>query len=106
MAAVIQDHKVIATYAKQGLPNYTVFDEKRYFAPGHAPCVINIKGVNIGVTICEDLWIDKPIRQSVEAGAQLIASINASPFALDKSHARRNLLKKINPRSQGADYLS
>lgn len=95
MAAVIQDHKIIATYAKQGLPNYTVFDEKRYFVPGHEPCVINIKGINIGVTICEDLWIDTPIRQSVEAGAQLIASINASPFALDKSHARRDLLKKL-----------
>ncbi len=94
MAAVIKNGEIIATYAKQKLPNYTVFDEKRYFSPGNSPCVIDIKGVKIGVVICEDLWFDEPIKQSTDAGAQLIVSINASPFAQDKAHARRDLLKK------------
>lgn len=93
-AAVIQNGKVIREYAKQCLPNYTVFDEKRYFSPGNSPCVFNVKGVNVGVIVCEDLWEPEPIAQSKAAGADIIISINASPFALDKSHARRNLLAK------------
>lgn len=93
-AAVIQNGKIIADYAKQTLPNYTVFDEKRYFTPGNKPTVITLKGVKIGLIICEDTWFPEPIAQSKKAGAELIVSINASPFALDKSHARRNMLKQ------------
>ncbi len=92
-AAVIQEGAIIATYAKQELPNYRVFDEVRYFSPGHEPCVIETKGLKIGVIICEDLWFDKPIEQSVHAGAQLVIAINASPFAQDKAHHRRDMLK-------------
>ncbi|WP_423062472.1 NAD+ synthase [Candidiatus Paracoxiella cheracis] len=91
-AAIIQNGEVITSYAKQELPNYTVFDEKRYFEAGHEPCVIKIKGVNVGIIICEDLWHDEPIHQSIQAGAEIIACINASPFAQDKAHARRDLL--------------
>lgn len=91
-AAVIQDGKITATYAKQKLPNYTVFDEKRYFTPGHEACVIKIKDSTIGIIICEDLWHEEPIKQAVQAGAEIIACINASPFAQDKAHARRDLL--------------
>ncbi len=93
-AAVIQDGKIIATYAKHILPNYRVFDEKRYFTEGVDFCVVKIKNVNMGVIICEDIWFDEPIQQSVQAGAQLIVCINASPFAQDKAHHRRDLLAK------------
>jgi len=99
-AAIIQNGKIITTYTKQELPNYTVFDEKRYFEAGHKPCVINIKGVNVGIIICEDLWYDEPISQSIQAGAEIIACINASPFAQDKAHARRDLLIQQTTRTK------
>ncbi|WP_267256645.1 NAD+ synthase [Coxiella endosymbiont of Ornithodoros maritimus] len=97
-AAVISGGKIVATYTKHELPNYRVFDEKRYFTAGDQPCVIEIKGVKIGILICEDLWLENPIKQSVAAGAQLIACINSSPFAQDKSHHRRDLLTKRTKR--------
>ena len=93
-AAIIQEHKIIATYAKQELPNYTVFDEKRYFSPGHEPCIFVVKGIKIGILICEDLWFEHPIQVTAQAGADLVVCINASPFAQDKEHVRRDLLKK------------
>lgn len=93
-AAVIADGKTITTYAKNELPNYRVFDEKRYFTAGDQPCVIDIKGVKIGILICEDLWVENPIKQSVAAGSQLITCINASPFSQDKAYHRRDLLAK------------
>ncbi len=91
-AAIIQDGKIIATYNKQELPNYTVFDEKRYFYPGDSACVFNLKGVNIGVLICEDLWSANPIKQTVAAGAQLVVSLNASPFDHNKAKIRHKIL--------------
>jgi NAD+ synthase (glutamine-hydrolysing) len=94
MAAVIQDGKIVATYAKKKLPNYTVFDEVRYFTPGTATTVFELKGVKIGLIICEDTWFDDPVLDCVNAGADMIVSVNASPFALDKSFVRRNMLKK------------
>lgn len=92
MAAVIQNGHKIATYAKQDLPNYTVFDEMRYFSPGNSPCVFNVKNTNVAVTICEDSWHHGPTQQAVEAGAQIIISINASPFDRNKARARENML--------------
>lgn len=92
--AVIQNQKVIATYAKQDLPNYTVFDEKRYFNPGTSPCVINLKGLKIGVLICEDVWHDGPAQQSVAAGAQIIVTLNASPYDRYQVRARQHILKE------------
>ncbi len=93
-AAIISDGKIITTYAKKELPNYRVFDEKRYFSRGKETCIINIKNTKIGVLICEDLWKPNPIKDVVTAGAQLVVSINASPFAQDKSHHRRDLLQQ------------
>ena len=93
-AVVIADGKTLATYDKHALPNYRVFDGKRYFATGDQPCVIDIKGAKIGVLICEDLWFENPIKQAMAAGSQLIACINASPFVQDKDHHRRDLLAK------------
>ncbi len=98
MAAVIHKGKIIKTHTKQQLPNYTVFDEKRYFCPGTEPTVFELKGVKIGLIICEDTWFDAPTEQVKNEGAQLLVSINASPFAQDKSHARHNLLAEKSKR--------
>ncbi len=87
-AAVLRDGKRIATYHKHLLPNYGVFDEKRYFLPGRRPCVVDIAGVKVGITICEDAWAPPPIAKAVKAGAQLVININASPYDCNKTVAR------------------
>lgn len=87
-ALVIQQGKLIQKYHKIKLPNYNVFDEKRYFSAGDKPCVFDMKGIQLGVTICEDVWDQTPIKLSKQAGAELIVNINASPFHLDKIKQR------------------
>jgi NAD+ synthase (glutamine-hydrolysing) len=91
-AAVIQNGDIIATYSKQELPNYSVFDERRYFNPGALPCVFSLKGVKIGILICEDLWFPQPLKQCCQAGAQLIVALNASPFDHNKAQTRETIL--------------
>lgn len=91
-AAIIYNKKIIATYQKHLLPNYGVFDEKRYFYPGTDSCVIKIKDIKIGITICEDLWFPEPIAQTVKDGAQLIISLNASPFDMNKPFLREKII--------------
>ncbi len=86
--SVIENGKQLACYHKRCLPNYTVFDEKRYFAPGDKAQVIDIKGVACGLVICEDIWEEPPVQESVALGAQLIISPNASPFHYNKSIQR------------------
>lgn len=93
-AAVIQQGEIIAIYNKQELPNYTVFDEKRYFHPGTAPCVFILKGIKIGLLICEDLWLQRPLQETVQQGAQLILTINASPFDYNKAQIRESILSE------------
>ncbi|MFC5697949.1 NAD+ synthase [Pseudomonas sp. GCM10022186] len=90
--AVIADGQLLATYYKQRLPNYRVFDEKRYFEPGRQPCVVDIKGVPVALSICEDIWDPEPMAQARAAGAQLMLSLNASPFHLDKQLEREEVL--------------
>ncbi len=92
--ALVRDGTVIANYHKQHLPNYSVFDEKRYFIAGHAPCVATIKGVPVGLTVCEDIWLPGPAKQSAEAGAHLIVNINASPYQLHKGGERENMVRR------------
>jgi len=87
-AGVLRDGELVAVYHKQHLPNYSVFDEKRYFVSAYEPCVVRIKGVPVGITICEDVWSPGPMRQAAEAGARLIFNINASPFHLQKYRER------------------
>ncbi len=86
--SVIQQGKLLATYYKRFLPNYTVFDEKRYFTPGNTPLVMDIKGVKCGLVNCEDIWETPPVKESVELGAELIININASPFHYNKAVER------------------
>ncbi|MFN8770129.1 MAG: NAD+ synthase [Neisseriaceae bacterium] len=90
---VIQNGKIIKRYDKQALPNYEVFDDKRYFTPGRTGCVFNCAGVNVGVVICEDMWSSQPITQTHKDGADFICIINASPFEEYKHERRVNTLK-------------
>ena len=91
-ASVLADGKVIATYCKRELPNYQVFDERRYFASGRdaglQPVVFEVQGLHFGLLICEDAWFDEPAQAAVDAGAQVLCVINASPFHLDKAGER------------------
>lgn len=87
-ASVIQQGRISAHYRKQHLPNYNVFDEKRYFSAGNTSCVVTINSVPCGITICEDLWHDGPAEQAKKAGAALILSLNASPFYTEQAQAR------------------
>ena len=92
-AAVLHQGKQIHTYFKQCLPNYGVFDEKRYFTPGEKPLIFPVNNVNISIVICEDLWQAKPMQQSYNAGADIIISLNASPFDYAKPQQRYEVLR-------------
>src|SRR3990167_3087269 len=91
-AVVIQHGKIIANYDKQKLPNYMVFDEKRYFTAGNQPCVFTLNDIKIGLIICEDLWHPEPILQAKNNHAELIISINASPFDIHQANARQKII--------------
>ena len=92
-ASVLRDGAVAATYRKRELPNYAVFDERRYFDvdPDGGPCVFEVDGVPVGLVVCEDLWFPEPLAQTCAAGAKLVLVPNASPFERDK-HAQRDAL--------------
>ncbi|KQW20158.1 MULTISPECIES: NAD+ synthase [unclassified Acidovorax] len=92
-ASVMRDGKIEQTYAKRELPNYQVFDERRYFVPGSKPCVFEVEGVKVGVLVCEDAWFATPARDTAAAGAQLLAVINASPFHLGKGTEREATMR-------------
>ena len=92
IGALIQDGKLVTEYQKIKLPNYGVLDEVRYFLPGDAPCVVDYRGIKLGLTVCEDIWHDGPIEDSVDAGAQLIININGSPYHMNKIPERRALV--------------
>ena len=93
MASVVCEGRVVAAYAKRELPNYQVFDERRYFTPGNAPCVFEVQGVRVGLLICEDAWFDAPAADAKAAGAELLAVINASPFHVGKGDEREQAMR-------------
>lgn len=90
---VCQHGEVQAEYHKHSLPNYAVFDEKRYFQPGHQPLVIDCKGRKIGIVICEDAWSDEPIKKAIDAGAEIMVVLNASPYNRNKYQQRLEMLQ-------------
>jgi len=92
-AALFRDGRIEAVYRKHHLPNYAVFDEKRYFLPGEAPCVVEIGGVRVGVTICEDVWLPGPAEGAAAAGAELLVNINASPYHVGKQPEREAVVR-------------
>lgn len=92
-ACVLRDGAVVGRYAKQELPTYGVFDDLRYFTAGQSPCVIDVDGCRVGVTICEDAWHRGPVNQAADAGADAVVNLNASPFDHYKSAARESVLR-------------
>lgn len=92
VAGVLHDGQWLGVYHKQELPNYQVFDEKRYFSAGDAALIVPIAGVMTAITICEDVWHEAPMRQAREGGAGLMLNLNASPFHAGKRHLREQVL--------------
>ena len=97
-ARVLREGQRIATYAKRELPNYQVFDERRYFTPGRGVCVFQAgegsEAVEIGLLICEDAWFEEPAHLAKQAGAELLVVINASPFHVGKGGERERMMQK------------
>ena len=97
-ARVLREGEIIATYAKRELPNYQVFDERRYFAPGQGSCVFEAEDESggifrVGLLICEDAWFEEPARLAKAAGAELLVVINASPFHIGKGDERELMMQ-------------
>jgi len=105
-ASVLRDGRVEQTYRKRELPNYAVFDERRYFDvdPDRDNCVFEVNGVQVGLVICEDLWFPEPLAGTVAAGAELVLVPNASPFEQDK-HAQRDALLEERARESGVGLV-
>jgi len=91
-AGVLRNNSIITEYKKQELPNYEVFDEKRYFQSGSSPGIFEVHGFRIGLSVCEDIWHERVIEQLNEKKADLVLNINASPFHLQKIDDRKKLI--------------
>ena len=93
--SLIHNKEIKKTYAKQYLPNYGVFDEKRYFTPGDdSPCLFEINGVTAALSICEDIWVSKSTEDAAAANAKILFNINASPYDKNKVFEREKLISK------------
>lgn len=91
--SVYAEGRLLTRYYKQKLPNYGVFDELRYFSAGDKNALLELNGVRLGLLICEDLWFDAPVDALHAAGAEVIVSINASPYDQEKPQVRQRLLE-------------
>ena len=100
-AIVIRDGVVLANHRKACLPNYRVFDEKRYFTPGTEPTVVELNGVRAGILVCEDVWDSGPARQARLAGANVLLVINASPYEVNKQTQREQHIAHARTRRDG-----
>jgi len=106
-ASLLDDGTIAFTAHKQALPNYTVFDEKRYFRPGSDSAVTDFAGMRIGWLVCEDIWEPEPAALAAAKGAQLLIVINASPFDLEKCTQREELLaRRARENSVAIAYLN
>lgn len=93
--SVFSERKEIVRYRKEALPNYSVFDEKRYFDADDNPAIFSIKGKKIGINICEDIWQERAAIRSKEAGAELIIVINGSPYEKNGQEKREKVVKRL-----------
>ncbi len=93
-ATVIENGAIKAVYRKTRLPNYDVFDEKRYFDAGSEPCVVSLGGVRCGINICADIWETGAAERAAGAGAELLLVLNASPCHLEKHHQRVEVMRE------------
>jgi NAD+ synthase (glutamine-hydrolysing) len=90
--ALVRDGHLLANHRKLVLPNYAVFDEKRYFQAGERPTVADVDGIRFGLIICEDVWEPEPVRHTVAAGAEIVLVINGSPYHIAQQTKRETLL--------------
>ena len=108
-ASVLRDGSIETTYRKRELPNYAVFDERRYFDvdPDGGACVFDVQSAQVGLVICEDLWFAEPLADTAKAGAELVVVPNASPVERDK-HAQRDALlaQRVRETGVGLAYLN
>jgi len=102
--SLLRDGAIEETYHKQLLPNYGVFDEKRYFEPGDETILFDLHGVPTALSICEDIWEDSPCQKAKDAGAKLIINLNASPYHSEKAAMREELLK-TRAQESGLDII-
>jgi NAD+ synthase (glutamine-hydrolysing) len=93
-AGVLHGGHMVGEYFKQRLPNYQVFDEKRYFSEGETPCVVDVAGIKVGIAICEDIWYKEPAAAARRMGAELLINLNASPFHRGKHKERWQVLSE------------
>jgi NAD+ synthase (glutamine-hydrolysing) len=93
-AALIEGGEIRATHRKSCLPNYKVFDEKRYFQTGSQPTVVDYRGYRIGILVCEDIWEPEPAQLAKSAGAEMFVVLNASPFELHKQRNREDIVRR------------
>ncbi len=93
-SSLIRDGKLVTTYRKKNLPNYGVFDEKRYFTEGTGLNLVETPDCKVALSVCEDLWSEGHAREASEAGAELLININASPYHTDKTTLREELLRR------------
>ena len=91
-ALVLRSGHIEAIYAKQKLPNYSVFDEQRYFVPGQSATVVTLAGWRLGLTVCEDIWSAAPAAAAAAAGAQVVLNLNASPYHRGKARQREHVV--------------
>lgn len=99
-AVVIEQGETRAVYLKHHLPNYRVFDEKRYFASDDHPVVVMIKNIPVGLTVCEDIWSDGPVERAAQQGVKLVLNLNASPYGIGKQARRKAQLKQRSGNNQ------
>ena len=92
--SLIRDRQIVTTYHKRNLPNYGVFDEKRYFSEGEELNLVETPDFKVALSVCEDLWTEDHARDAARAGAELLININASPYHTDKAAVREELLRK------------
>src|SRR6202453_3641649 len=104
-ALVVRDGAVLANHRKACLPNYRVFDEKRYFTPGTEPTVVELNGVKAGVLVCEDVWDAEPAQRARQAGAEVLLVINASPYEVDKQGQREQEIGRARVRETGVPLV-
>ena len=93
-ASLLREGAIAATYFKQELPNYSVFDEERYFDHGNKPCMFEIEGIRFALNICADVWERETAHCAREAGAQVLLVLNASPYAIDKQDSRHRVIRE------------
>ena len=91
-ASVLCGGEIVAHYDKQELPNYQVFDERRYFSKGQSTCVFDVQGLKVGLLLCEDAWFEGPSEQCAQLGAELLVVLNASPFHAGKGAEREEVM--------------